>query len=133
MDPTEPLFKKIDCLQIPVPDLDAGLAFYRDQLGHAVIWRTQTQVGLRLARGDAEIVLQTERAAIEVDLTVESVADAVASIIEAGGTLVTGPVHIPIGLLAVVADPFGNQLVILDNANGTYEVDDDGTVKGVRR
>ena len=32
-DPSEPLFRKIDCLQIPVPDLDAGLAFYRNILG----------------------------------------------------------------------------------------------------
>ena len=34
------LFRKIDCLQIPVSDLDAALAFYRDRLGHALKWRT---------------------------------------------------------------------------------------------
>jgi hypothetical protein len=28
-----PLFVDVDCVQIPVPDLDAGLAFYRDALG----------------------------------------------------------------------------------------------------
>ena len=33
-----PLFRKVDCVRIPVPDLEAGLAFYRDQLGHALIW-----------------------------------------------------------------------------------------------
>jgi catechol 2,3-dioxygenase-like lactoylglutathione lyase family enzyme len=33
----EPLFRKVDCLQIPVPDLEAGLAFYRDRLGHPLI------------------------------------------------------------------------------------------------
>jgi catechol 2,3-dioxygenase-like lactoylglutathione lyase family enzyme len=48
----EPLVRKIDCLQIPGPDLEAGLAFYRDRLGHALIWRTTTQAGLRLANGD---------------------------------------------------------------------------------
>ena len=34
---TEPLFQKVDCLQIPVPELEAGLAFYRDQLGHDLL------------------------------------------------------------------------------------------------
>jgi catechol 2,3-dioxygenase-like lactoylglutathione lyase family enzyme len=29
-----PLFQKIDAVTIPVPDLDAGLRFYRDRLGH---------------------------------------------------------------------------------------------------
>jgi catechol 2,3-dioxygenase-like lactoylglutathione lyase family enzyme len=38
MSPTQPLFRKIDCLRIHVPDLDAGLAFYRDQLGHQPSW-----------------------------------------------------------------------------------------------
>ncbi|MPZ15199.1 MAG: hypothetical protein GEU73_12375 [Chloroflexi bacterium] len=28
---SEPLFRKVDAIQIPVPDLDAGLAFYRDR------------------------------------------------------------------------------------------------------
>ena len=40
--PLCPLLRKIDCLQIPVPDLEEGLAFYRDRLGHDLIWRTQT-------------------------------------------------------------------------------------------
>jgi len=35
-----PLFRKIDCLSIPVPDLDAALAFYSQDLGHEIIWRT---------------------------------------------------------------------------------------------
>ena len=37
-----PLVRKVDCLQIPVSDLEAGLAFYRDRLGHDLIWRTQS-------------------------------------------------------------------------------------------
>lgn len=38
----EPLFRKVDCLRIPVPELNAGLAFYHDSLGHELIWRTET-------------------------------------------------------------------------------------------
>jgi hypothetical protein len=40
-----------DAQLIPVPDLEAGLAFYQDALGHQLIWRTDTAAGLRL--GDA--------------------------------------------------------------------------------
>jgi catechol 2,3-dioxygenase-like lactoylglutathione lyase family enzyme len=29
------MFHGIDCLQFPVPDLEAALVFYRDRLGHA--------------------------------------------------------------------------------------------------
>jgi len=63
----EPLFRKVDCLQVPVPDLEAGLAFYRDQLGHALIWRTATAAGLRMAESDAELVIQTERPLLEAE------------------------------------------------------------------
>ena len=57
--PTQPhgLLRRVDCVQIPVPDLDGGLAFYRDRLGHELIWRTETAAGLRLADGDSELVL----------------------------------------------------------------------------
>jgi catechol 2,3-dioxygenase-like lactoylglutathione lyase family enzyme len=55
------LFRKIDSVQIPVPDLEVGLAFYRDQLGHELIWRTSTSAGLRMPDTDAELVLQTQR------------------------------------------------------------------------
>ena len=55
----DPLLRKVDCVQIPVPDLDAGLRFYRDGLGLELKWRHATQAGLRL--GDTELVLQTER------------------------------------------------------------------------
>ena len=58
MSTGDPLLKKVDCVQIPVPDLDEGLRFYRDGLGLELKWRHTTQAGLRL--GDTELVLQTE-------------------------------------------------------------------------
>jgi hypothetical protein len=56
-----PLFRKIDRLQIPVPDLEAGLAFYRDRLGHELIWRTDAAAGLHLPDSDTEIVIVAEQ------------------------------------------------------------------------
>jgi predicted enzyme related to lactoylglutathione lyase len=127
---TEPLFRKVDCLQVPVPDLEAGLAFYRDVLGHALIWRTERQAGLRLPDSEAEIVLQTERPELEANLTVDSVAAAVTRIVAAGGRVLHGPFDIPIGRCSVVADPWGNRLVILDNSKGLLVTDEHGAVIG---
>jgi catechol 2,3-dioxygenase-like lactoylglutathione lyase family enzyme len=31
------LLRKVDCVQLPVPDLEGGLAFYRDRLGHELV------------------------------------------------------------------------------------------------
>jgi hypothetical protein len=45
--------------------------------------------------------------------------------------VVAEPFDIPIGRLAVVADPFGNRLVLLDTTKGTYKTDEFGAVIGV--
>ena len=128
----EALFRKVDCLALPVPDLDAALRFYQG-LGHELIWRTGTGAGLRLPDSDAELVLQTERPMPETDLTVASVEDAVARFTAAGGRVLVAPFDIPIGRCAVVADPWDNTLVLLDNSKGVFVTDDDGTVTGVAR
>jgi len=128
-----PLLKKVDCLQIPVPDLEAGLAFYRDKLGHELIWRTETAAGLRMPETDAEIVIQTERSRLEANLKVASADGAVERVVEAGGKLVAGPFDIQIGRCAVVLDPFGNALVLLDASKGRLVTDAAGNVTGVER
>ena len=43
----------------------------------------------------------------------------------------TEPFDIPVGRLAVVADPFGNTLVLLDLSKGRYVTDATGNVKAV--
>jgi predicted enzyme related to lactoylglutathione lyase len=80
----------VDAVTVPVPDLDAGMAFYCGVLGHELIWRN-----------------------------------------EAVGQVLVEPMDIPIGRLAVVEDPFGNRLVVLDSSKGTYDTDEAGSVVGV--
>ena len=60
---------------------------------------------------------------METDIEVCSVRQAIDRFVKAGGELVTGPFEIPIGLCAVVADPWRNHLVILDSSKGLLEVD----------
>ena len=122
------LIRKVDALQLPVPSVEEGLVFYRDRLGHEVIWRTETAAALRLRETDSEIVLQTEREGVEVDLLVDS-ADAAARAVEAaGGRVVVQPFEILIGRCVVVEDPWGNRLVLLDMSRGALATDEHGNV-----
>ena len=121
----------VDCVQLPVPDLDQGLAFYRDRLGHELIWRDETAAGLRLPDGEAELVIRMQPSQPEVDFLVDSADEAAARLVQAGGTLLVEPFDIPVGRVAVVADPFGNPLAVVDLSKGRYVTDADGNVTGV--
>jgi predicted enzyme related to lactoylglutathione lyase len=105
------LLQRIDAVTVPVSDLDAGLRFYRDSLGHELRWRND-QVG-------------------QAGLLVTSADRAAAAVEAAGGRVVTEPFDIPVGRVAVVADPFGNTLVLLDLSKGHYVTDGMGNVTGV--
>ena len=128
-----PLFRKIDCIELPVADLGQALEFYRDRLGHELVWRTDVAAGLRLPGSEAEIVLQTERPHAEVDLLVDAIPEAIGRFMQAGGSVLVEPFEIAIGRCAVVADPFGNRLVLLDAHKGGLVTDDSGRVVGVQR
>lgn len=124
------LIRKVDCVRLYVPDLEAGLAFYRDELGHELIWRTTTAVALRLPESDAELVLQTEDQKQEVDLLVDSAADAARLVEQAGGKVIVPPFDIQVGRCVVVEDPWGNPLVLLDTSKGLLKTDAHGNVIG---
>ncbi len=126
----EPLVQKVDCVRFCVSDLNAGLAFYRDQLGHQVIWRTEQQVGLRMPNTNAEIVLHTEQGEPEINLKVHSVDVAAVRFEAAGGKIVVPPFDIQIGRCVVVQDPWGNQFVLLDSSKGLLITDAEGNVIG---
>ena len=127
----KPLLQYVDAVTVPVPDLDRGLAFYRNVLGHQLIWRNETtgQAGLRTPRSDTEVVLTTQQT-YEPDWKVAS-ADAAAGVFAAnGGRVLMEPMDIPMRL-TIVEDPFGNRLVLLDSTKGTYDTDESGAVTGV--
>ncbi len=127
------VLRGVDAVTVPVPDLDQGLQFFRDQLGHELVWRNDAvgQVGLRLPESQAELVLTTDLE-YAVNWLVRSVPAAAETIVDAGGKVILGPTQIPIGRLAVVNDPFGNALVLLDLSAGRYVTDVDGRVLDVQ-
>jgi predicted enzyme related to lactoylglutathione lyase len=111
----------VDAIMIKVPDLDRGLEFYRDRLGHELIWRNDEigQAGLRLPDSRTEIVI-TDRQQYEPAWLVDSVVAAADELVSAGGAVTVAPFDIPVGRVAVVQDPFGNRLVLVDLSKGSY-------------
>lgn len=125
-----PLFRKVDCVRLYVSDLEEGISFYRDRLGHELIWHTNTAAGLRLPESEAELVIQTEDQRQEVDLLVDSADEAATVMEQAGGKVIVPPFDIQIGRCVVVEDPWGNPLVLLDTSKGLLQTDAHGNVIG---
>ena len=130
---TPPLFKRIDCVRLPVSDLESGLSFYRDNLGLELIWRTEDSAGLRMPHDESEIVLYTEDRGEEIDILVDSADEAARSFESAGGEVVVPPFDIRIGRCVVVKDLWNNELVLLDNSKGRLVTDEGYNVVGVEK
>jgi predicted enzyme related to lactoylglutathione lyase len=129
---TQPVLRMVDAVTVPVPDLDQGIRFYGDRLGHELLWRDDDrgQAGLGLPESRTELVLSTGLD-YAPNWLVTSVDEAVSAMVAAGGRVLSEPIPIPVGRLAVVNDPFGNTLILLDLSAGTYTTDDTGRVTGV--
>jgi predicted enzyme related to lactoylglutathione lyase len=126
------VIRKVDAVTVPVPDLDAGLDFYGRVLGHRLAWRNDAvgQAGLQVADADSELVLTT-RQSYEPNWLVDDVDACVEVFLDHGGELVQAPFDLPVGRAAVVRDPFGNTLVLVDLSKGRYTTGPDGDVTGV--
>ena len=118
---TSPVLRSVDAIAIPVPSLDAGLAFYRDRLGHRLLWRNDAvgQSGLALPDSSVEVVLST-RQQMEPNWLVEDMDRALHDLVANGAHVAAEPSPIPMGTVAVVIDPFGNPLVLVE-LTGRYD------------
>jgi predicted enzyme related to lactoylglutathione lyase len=127
------LFTKIDCIRIPVDNLEKGLEFYSEKLGHELLWKREKSAGLKMPDDLSEIVIYTEDGGLEIDFKVENVKEASQEFVKAGGKLLTGPFDIQIGKCAVVEDPWGNKYIILDSSKGQLKTDKDKNVIGLKK
>jgi catechol 2,3-dioxygenase-like lactoylglutathione lyase family enzyme len=109
------LIRNVEAVLVHVPDLEQGLGFYRDHLGHRLLWRTEVSCGLAMAGSDTELVLSTALGP-QTDLRVDSAAAAAERFVAGGGRIVAGPDDIQTGTVVVVADPFGNHLTLIDTS-----------------
>lgn len=114
------LLRKIDCVMIRVPDLEAGARFYEQACGLRRLWSDEVSVGLAMSETDAEVAVHTMDlpSGWGVHYLVDDVPAAVVELVGHGCALVEAPFSIPIGRCAVLTDPFGNPLCVLDMSNG---------------
>lgn len=115
-----PVLRKIDCVMVRVPELSAAADYYTRVFGLRELWRDEVSVGLALPDTDAEIVLHTTDLPADrsVHYLVDDVPAAVADCLAQGCTLREPPFDIAIGRCAVLTDPYGNTLSILDTSKG---------------
>lgn len=123
-----PVLKKVDAVLVSVPSIQEGLDFYREQLGMQTIWKKEDMAAVRL--GESELVLSTKLDP-ETDFLVESVDHAVTVFKNTGGKIVAPPEDIPVGRVAVVEDPFGNKLTLVDLSKGVYKTDASANVTSI--
>lgn len=124
-----PIFKSIDCVIVKVPDLAAGIRFYSETLGHELLWQTDTAAGLKLPNSNTELVVHTA-VGPETDFYVDDVLKAYDILIAAGAKAIRAPFDIQIGRCAVVKDPWGNILTIIDCTKGLLQTDSNKKVIG---
>lgn len=127
---TKRIFTKIDCLRLYVPDLMEGIKYYHEKLGLPIKWRTDTSVGFLLDDKSGELVIQNEHNWSETDIKVDSVFEVIETIKKSGGTIKQQPFDIKIGKCAVVEDPWGNEMVLLDSTKGEFKTDSLGNIIG---
>lgn len=120
------MLKKIDCVLIHVTDVTEALNFYSDVFGLKPVWQDERtgQAGLLFPDSDAEIVLHTDTTIpgqTEVYYLVDDVNTAVQKYVDQGCKILDGPFDTRMGRCAVIQDPFGIRLRILDMSKETAE------------
>lgn len=115
------MLRKIDCIMIRVKDVEAAAAYYASVFGLRPQWSGDGSIGLTFPETDAEIVLHNDPAipsSVEVHYLVDDVVSAVAHLAAQGCQVLVAPFPIMIGKCAVIRDPFGTRLCILDMTKG---------------
>ena len=110
------ILRKIDCVLVRVDDLDHGIEFYQSAFGLKPLWRDDGSAGLGMPDTDAEVVLHTGDIPVDraVNYLVDDVAEAVESASAAGCLVLVEPFDLAVGRCAVLQDPFGNAVCLLE-------------------
>ncbi len=118
---TAATLRKIDCIMIKVDDVDSAREFYMRVFGMVPAWRDATSAGLKFPESDAEIVLHSIKdipSRVDVTYLVDDVVAAVAALEAEGCIVAAAPFAVAIGKCAVIVDPFGIPLTLIDMTKG---------------
>ncbi len=115
------ILRKIDCVMIRVDDIETAATYYAEVFGLHPQWRGDDSIGLVFPESDAEIVLHNDPnmpSSVEVHYLADDVVVAVEDYTAKGCHVLVEPFDITIGKCAVIQDPFGTRLCILDMTKG---------------
>ena len=115
------MLRKIDCVMIRVDDIEKAAVYYAEVFGLRPNWSGDESIGLVFPETDAEIVLHNDPnmpSSVEVHYLVDDVVTVVAEYVVKGCQLLVEPFDITIGKCAVIKDPFGIRMCILDMTKG---------------
>jgi predicted enzyme related to lactoylglutathione lyase len=115
------MLRKIDCIMIRVRDVQAAATYYAKVFGLHPQWSGDDSIGLVFPESDAEIVLHSDPnipSSVEVHYLVDDVVAAVAHYAAEGCAVLVAPFDITVGKCAVIRDPFGTRICILDLTKG---------------
>ena len=114
------MLRKIDCVMVNVPELEKAAAYYEAVFGLKRLWQDAHSIGMGMPETDAEIVLHDNPFPkdISVHYLVDDVVKAIEHFAAQGCIIRTAPFDIVIGKCAVLEDPFGNIISILDMTKG---------------
>ena len=113
--------RTIDCIMVKVDDVEKAREFYVRVFGMLPSWRDATSAGLKFSDSEAEIVLHciTEiPSRIDVTYLVDNVVEAVNALVAEGCRIAAPPFEVAIGKCAVIIDPFGTPMTLIDMTKG---------------
>jgi len=113
-----PGLRKIDSVMVRVTDLDASARFYEEVMGLKRAWTdTENQmIGFLFPGNDSELVIHTDPklSSPSYSFSVEDVVEFCERFREQGYTVLMEPFEVRCGMYAVLADPDGNRINIID-------------------
>jgi lactoylglutathione lyase len=115
------MLRKIDCVMLKVSEIEKAAAYYETVFDLKRLWQDAHSVGMGMPETDAEIVLHDNPEPpkeISVHYLVDDVMKSVDHFAAHGCIIRAQPFDIAIGKCAVLEDPFGNTIAILDMSKG---------------
>jgi lactoylglutathione lyase len=108
--------KKIDAVIHRVADLDEAIKFYVEVLGLKLGWKDESMAGVLFPGNDSELVLHTDENLPNpnVSFQVENVEAFVEEYKGKGYKVLVEPFDIRCGRCAVLSDPYGNGIEVMD-------------------
>ena len=108
--------KKIDAVLHRVDDIDEAIRFYVNVLGLRLGCRDESMAGLLFPGIDSELVLHIDDSLPNPNISfqVEDVDDFVEEYREKGYNILVEPFNIRCGMCAVLSDPYGNGIEVMD-------------------